>query len=744
MDKSRSLTGFSAVNEPKSAALLPAVSRRGILAAVVTGGALIVGWTLWPRRYAPNLAAAPGEQIFNGYVKIGKDGHVTVIAPQAELGQGSYTIVAQIVADELGADWRTIAVEPAPVNDFYANLVFAEEWKTGQWPPEPVQATGGSTTLRAFAAPLREAAAGARIMLCKAAGEKWDASWEACDTQDGFVVRGKDRLRFGALVEDAAGQSVPDPVPLRTGGKRLAGRGLNRLDVPAKLDGSATFTADVRLPDMVFAAIRQGPIGDCQLVSVDEKAADSVTGVVNIVKHPRWIAAVANNWWAANRALDVMKPRFSVVGGLVDDASVSRALDTALGKDGGRIYETGDPDAVIASGKPLVRTYDASFAGHLALEPLVATATIEKGRMQLWIATQLPKAARAAAARAAGMDEDDITVHVMQAGGSFGRKYEVAAAGQVALLAQKLGRPVQLMWSRAEDVMHDRFRPAARAVLSAKIDRTRIDGFRAQIATADGLAEVKARNFGAVAAHDAMSDSASSFAVEGAYPSYAIGAIAIDHHPALLGVPSGKLRGGAHGFNCFFLESFVDECAQQTGIDPFSFRMGMLGGQPRLAACLSKVAARGGWEGGSSGSGQGLACHQMQGSFIAVLAEARIGDDQRVAVTKLVAVADIGAVMNPDIARQQIESGLLYGLGLATGAPVRIAGGIAGPTRLGAFRLPRLATMPAISVELLLSDEPAGGFGELAVPPVAAAIANAIASGSGSRIRSLPLQKNLA
>jgi isoquinoline 1-oxidoreductase beta subunit len=511
------------------------------------------------------------------------------------------------------------------------------------------------------------------------------------------------------------------------------------LDVAAKIDGSATYTADVRLPDMVFAAIRQGPIGDSKLLSVDRKAADAIPGVMNVVENPRWVAAVANNWWAANRALDAMKPRFATTGGLVDDASVAKALEVALKTDGSRIYETGDPNMALGSGRPVLRQYDAGFALHHALEPMGAAASIENDHMQLWIATQLPGAARAAAARATGMNEDAITVHVMQAGGSFGRKYEVEAAGQAALLAQKLSRPVNLLWSRAEDVMQDRFRPAARAVMSAKLGRARVEAVRAQIATADAVAEVKARNLDGVAAHDAWADAASPLAVEGAYPPYAIAAIAVDHHPALLRAATGKLRGGAGGFNCFFLESFIDECARETGVDPFSFRMGMLGGQPRLAACLTKVAARGGWEGGGTGTAQGVACHMMQGSYIAVMAEASIGDDQRIKVSKLVAVADIGAIMNPDIARQQIEGALMHGMALAIGGQVHITRGMAGPRNLGAYRLPRLIDMPEVSVELIVSGEEPGGLGELALPPVAPAIANAIASGTGKRLRSLPL-----
>ncbi|MEY2927319.1 MAG: hypothetical protein RL367_1796, partial [Pseudomonadota bacterium] len=546
------------------------VSRRAVLGGALVGGALVAGWIIWPRQHLPNLAAAPGEHIFNGYVKIGRDGHVTVIAPQAELGQGSYTIVAQIVADELGADWRTIAVEPAPVNLYYANRLVSRDWKTGYLPEADFQVTGGSSTLRAFLLPLREAAAAARVMLCKAAARRWDASWEACFSEDGFIIRGKDRVRFGDLVEEAADQSVPDPVPLRLGGKRLAGRGVSRLDVAAKLDGSATYTADVRLPDMVFAAVRQGPIGDSKLLGINRKAGFAIPGVIDVVEQPTWVAAVADTWWAANRALDSMKPRFATQGGLVDDTLVSKALGVALKTVGSRIYETGKPDVVMATGKPVQRVYDAGFAAHLALEPIAATAVLDQGHMQVWIATQLPGAAATAAARATGLNEEAITIHVMQAGGSFGRKYEVEAAAQVALLAQKLKRPVQLLWSRAEDVMQDRFRPAARAVMRATLGRARIDGFHAVIATGNAIAEVKARNLNGIAAHQAASDSASPLAVEGAYPPYAIAAVAVDHHPAALRVPTGKLRGGAGGFNCFFVESFIDECARETGVDPFS------------------------------------------------------------------------------------------------------------------------------------------------------------------------------
>jgi isoquinoline 1-oxidoreductase subunit beta len=723
----------------KDSALL---TRRGLLTGALVGGGLYVGWRVWPRRTGSGLAAAPGEFILNGLIKIGVDGHVTVVSPQVEMGQGSYTIIAQIVADELGADWRTIAIEPAPINPIYDNDLIAAEWGEGRWTNPKVQVTGSSSTLRAFEPKLREAAAGARTLLAMAAAKKWDSSWQACDAENGFIIRGNDKARFGELAEAATDFDLPSTVPLRNSGTRLIGHGLNRLDVPAKLDGSANYAADIRLPDMVFAAIRQGPPGDTLLTGFDRKAAKSISGLISVVDHPRWLAAVANSWWSADQALDAMRPRFSAPQ-LATDASVTKALDAALKQSGEAIVTLGDVDALFAGVKAIERDYSVGFAPHAALEPMSATAAIDGDQMQLWIATQSPQLARKAAAQAIGMDEAAVTVHAMQIGGSFGRKYEVEIAGQVAILARKLSRPVQLTWSRAEDMAQDRFRPAAHAKMTARMDAGGVvPAWRAKIATADGLGEMIARTLDGLKPHEAQRKNvgnSNARAVEGASPPYSIQAISVSHHPADLGLPSGKLRGGANGASAFFTESFIDELADQAGRDSFSFRMGLLSGNPRLAQCLTRVTSRGGWDGGAKGGGQGLACHVMQGSHIAVLAEAQIGDDRRIRVIKLVAVVDAGKILNPDIARQQIEGGLLYGMGLAIGMPITLEKGMPRPTRLGALGLPLSADMPEISVELIRSSEPAGGLGEIAVPAVGPAIANALFARSGQRYRSLPL-----
>jgi len=722
-------------------------SRRSVLAGAAIGGGLAIGWALWPRSYPPNLVAAEGESIFNAWLKIGDDGHVTVVVPQVEMGQGSYTVIPQMIADELGADWRTIAVEPAPLNPAYANTVFAREWHEGWWPEGDIQATGGSSTVRAFELVARRAGAAARALLCKAAARRWDADWLACDTEGGFVIRGDDRLRFGELAEEAARERLPKDIPLRTGAgmNRLTGRGMNRLDIPAKLDGSANFAGDIRLPDMVYAAIRQGPLGDSVLKSVDRKAAAGIPGILDIVESERWVAAVASNWWAANRALDALRPKFLNRDRYASDRAIDRALKAALDNEGTRIAEAGDVETALENARVSTAEYSVGLAPHAAIEPLTATASLVGGKLQLWIATQLPGLARDAAARAVGLDTDDVTVHPMLIGGSFGRKYEVDIAGQVATLAQKLKRPVQLTWSRAEDLMHEPFRPAARARMSARLGRAgQIDGWLASIAAPNAMGELRSRTLGGRSANEArevQAGRAHLHAVEGAAPAYAIANFGIDHHPADIGVPTGPWRGRAHSYTAFFNECFIDELSRESGVEPFSFRMALLGGNPRLALCLSKVATKGGWEGGGQGTGQGLACHSMAGSHIAVLAEAQLDEAQRVRVSRLVAVADVGRVINPDLARQQIEGGLLFGMGAAVGHPIHITRGIAGPLRLRELGLPILADMPEITVELVASNDAPGGAGELGVPAVAPAIANALFAGSGRRIRSLPLSQ---
>ena len=303
------------------------------------GAGLLLAWSVWPRRYAPNLVASEGEFVFNGYVKVAKTGQVTVAVPEVETGQGAYTLFAQIVADELGADWRTIGVEAAPINPLYGNEAVWQGWPDmaplTPFASPPPQMTDEAFAPMAFEGRAREAGAAARALLCMAAAKRWGADWRACDTENGFVVLGNDRLSFAVLAEEAADHEVPDDLPLRSGREnRLIGKSVPRLDAPAKVDGSANFAADVRLPGMVFAAVRSGPLGDTRFASLDEKSATQSRDVLKVIKKESWVAVVAKTWWAAQSALDAAKPRFTTTGPFPDEAAVTKALRAALNEDG--------------------------------------------------------------------------------------------------------------------------------------------------------------------------------------------------------------------------------------------------------------------------------------------------------------------------------------------------------------------------------------------------------------------------
>ena len=725
------------------------ISRRGLLIGGGAGVGLVLAWGLWPRHYAPNLVAGEGETILDAFLKIAIDGRITVVVPQAEMGQGVWTSLPQILADELGADWRTIAVEPAPISPLYANTFLAEQaandtlphflagiggWAAREYATRSaLMLTGGSTSIRGFEQRFREAGAAARALLCMAAGARLGADWQACDTEAGFVVRGDDRLRFGELAAEAAGHKPPAELPLRKPGEGgISGKPMARLDVPAKIDGSIRYAGDVRLPGMVFASVRHGPLGKTSFAGADRAAAAKVQGFVDLVDNPGWVAALATNWWAAERALDAALPRFGTQGALPDAQSVAKALDAALAAGGKALVTIGDAATALGQGKRIEAVYEVPLAPHAAIEPLVATARVIGGRIEVWMPTQAPGLARAAVAEATGYAASQVTLYPMPVGGGFGRKIENDAAVQAALLAIKSGKPVQLMWSRGEEMQRGRHRPPAKARLSASLAGARIAAWSAVIATPSTSGEL----LHSLTGHGSGTG-AERGAIDGATPPYAIPAVSIAHAPATIGIETGMWRSVAHSYTCFFTEALIDELAAAAGSDPLSFRMSQLTAAPRLARCLSRVTAIGGWS-GETESGQGLAVHSAFGSHVAVLAEVEAGKDGA-KVTRLVAAVDCGRLINPDIARQQVESGLIWGLAATFGDAVHYERGVVAEHGFDEIRLPRLADTPEIVVEFIQNGEAPGGLGEVAVPPVAPAIINAIASATGQRHRSLPL-----
>ena len=769
------------------------VSRRALLAGAAAGGGLLVVWAALPRRFSHPIVPAPGEQAFGTWLKIASDGVVTVAVPQLEMGQGVTTLLPQVAAMELGADWRQIATEPVPASGAYPNLPLAARWESlrGSALPslvEPVDdlllrrwaernrfnATADGTSLAAYELPCREAAAAARAMLAMAAAERWSVSWEECEAAEGFIAHEGRRASFGELAEAASRFSPPDPPPLRPsppadpapasdpapggGGERALA--YPRLDLPGKVDGSALFAGDVRLPGMVHAAIRHGPIDRAELSSFDREAMAGRPGLVGVVRGRRWLAAVANDWWTAERTLDAMGPRFRLAAP-VSSVRIEEALDEGVRRGRPQRVATraeGDAqrgDAALAEPSLALR-YDIMPAAHGTIETASCTARLQSGRLELWIASQAPEQVRVAVAKALGLEMPSVVLYPMQAGGSFDRRLEHDHAVEAALIAREIGRPVQLTWSRWQEQLMLRPRPPVAAVLSARIGlEARIEAFRARLAMPPSALEFGRRLFagrtswGAIADVEGLPD---ALAFEGLMPAYAIPYVALDHVPVNIGLPTGRLRGNAHGYTAFMVESFIDEVAQRNGQEPLAYRIGMLGQDLRLAECLQRAARLGGWGGGERGggvtrSGEGLACHRMDdpagcgaigGGRIALVANATLGGDG-VRVERLSAAVDIGRVINRDIALQQIEGGLLYGLGLALGSGVEYRPGLPAQGSLASLRLPTLADTPEIAIDLIESDAEPFDPGELAVAPVAPAIANALFVATGVRFRQLPL-----
>lgn len=752
------------------------LSRRRLLTGAAVGGGLLVVFSLLPRRFDSPLTPLEGEVAFDAWLKIGDDGVITVAVPQLEMGQGITTLLPQVVAMELGADWRQMAVEPAPVSGAYANLPLAARWHD-LWRPriamlndepddyflrrwaegERFSATAEGLSMAAYEMPCRLAAASARAMLQMAAADRWGVSWEECEADGGFVLHGEQRLSFAELALEAAEYEAPDPPPLRsqpphdpavvdeaapdaTDAPVLA---FPRLDLPSKVDGSWTFAGDVRLPDMVHAAIRHGPRDQAELVGYDIQNVSGMRGLVGVVRGKRWLATAATDWWTAEQALTAMNPRFSAEK-MVRTERLTAALDDAVRRGSGTVlFERGEGDSAYTPS--FAQRYDVAPAVHATIETASVTARLADGRLELWMATQAPEAARAAAGKAIGLGLADVVLYPMPAGGSFDRRLEHDHAIEAALIARELDRPVQLTWSRGEEQLCLQPRAPAAGLLGAQLTPDgRIAVLRARVATPPAALEFGHRlfdNLTSWAAIDAVSGSADPMALEGLDPPYGVPNMALYHIPVELPLPAGRMRGNAHGVTCFMLESFINEVALRGQFEPMSFRISMLGGDPLLVDCLQRAARLGEWDGGASGTGQGIACHRMtignSTGRIAIVARAGAGG-RGLGVEEISAAVNIGRVVNRDIALQQIEGGIVFALGLALGCSTGYDEGRPTLSRLADLRVPGLADCPHIRVELVESEDESFDPGEIGVPAVAPALAAAIHAATGLKLRTLP------
>ncbi len=707
------------------------IDRRTLLIGGGAGVGLIVAWTLWPGGLDSELAERESSARFGNYLRIGRDGAVTVAVPQVESGQGSWTAMPQILADELGAAWEKVAVEPAPLLPAYANpLAEAEGWLQDlgplrKWSLErdgAMRITANATSVRAFEELLREAGAVARAMLVAAAAGRWNVDADECQAADGFIFHRGRSFGFGELAEEAATLSPPSRPTFRKDGN-LVGKPLERLDSRAKANGSWRFAGDVRLPDLLFASARLAPPGG-KLEAFDRDAIRGSGGVRHLAATDDWMTVAADSWWQAERALHVARPRFSAPAGRDDvRAPFERAL--AAGEFD-TLIERGDYWSAVHGSRPLTATYSVNPSQHLALEPRSATARLRGGIAELWSATQAPGLASASAGA-------DGAFYPMPPGDPAGRSFADPAAAIALHLAQAMGRPVQVTLPQARAQMHDPVTPGALIRMTALPGAGGITAaMRMDAVSADGMGASLA-DLAGTEAPSALSPRAFELAVP-----YGITNLLVRGAAVSLPYRVGYMRGSPWRESAFATESFMDELARAAGLDPLNLRMALLGGNGRLARCFQAAARRAQWDGGGAGSNLGIAGASAFGSHVALVADASISPDQRVQVHNLVCAVDCGRAVNPGLISQQVEGALIWALGQATALSPEWRGAMPVPRRLASTGLPTIAGIPNIEVVIIPSSEAPGGVNGLGSIPLAPAVANAIFAGTGRRMRSVP------
>jgi isoquinoline 1-oxidoreductase beta subunit len=699
------------------------IDRRTLLIGGGVGFGLVVAWGAW--RWGA-IGEDRSETTFGPYLKVGRDGRLIVAVPQTETGQGIWTALPQLVADEVGADWDLVAVEPAPFAGVFANRFAGEEdWFAGLGPlrrfrldDAAARITARSTSVRAFEREMRQAGAAAREMLIAAAASRWDVDAADCDTRDSRVFHAGKSLGFGEIAEAAAGHDPSDQPPLRRGVHPVAGKSVPRLDGPAKAGGDFRFAGDVRLPDMLFASARLAPSGG-RLTGYSKGP--------NLVVGEDFIAGIGPTWWAAEGALKAANAQFraprSPIGldALFDDALAAGEAETWLSR--------GDYQAAVEGSRALTALYRVAPAMHLGLEPLTATARVNGGHLEVWAASQAPELAKQYAERWA--DGMAVTFYPMPVGDGGGRAMEPDAVPIAIQLARSLRRPVHVSLPPSISQNHDRPSPGALARMYGLPGPGGVStALKMRLVTASGLGSSLSRLL--------QPSSKAWFQPEGIGIPYNVPNVRIDAVRTELPFRAGYMRGSPERELTFFMESFADELARAAGIDPLSFRIAMLGSNPRLANCLQRATSAGAWDGGGPGSTMGLAAASVFGSHVALVAEASIGSDQRIQVHRLTASVDCGRVVNPGIVRQQIGGGLIWALEQATVAAPEWIGAVPLSRPIGGLGLSRVGSFPEIRIDLVPSSEPPGGVSGLGIAPLAPAVANAIHAATGRRMRSLP------
>ncbi len=694
-----------------------------------TGAGLVLGFYLPACTRGDALPRVendePGSFMPNAWIRIDTDGVVTIIVDRSEMGQGVATALPMLVAEELEADWKTIQFEFAPADEAYVNPAFR------------VQGTFGSASVRVAWEPLRQAGAVARTMLIAAAAQRWGVSERRCRAENGSVVdeAGDRRLSFGELAESAATLPVPRNVGLKDPRAfRLIGTRQRRLDTPVKVDGSATFGMDVRLPGMKFAAVAQCPVFGGSVLQYDAARAGAVPGVRRVLRTRNGVAVVADNTWSAlqgKRALDIRWDEGA--NAFQSSAKISNQFRELAGTRGAVVREQGDvPRGLERAARQITAEYELPFLAHATMEPMNCTAHVRSDGCDVWVPTQNQTATRRTAARLARVPMEQVAVHTTYLGGGFGRRYETDFVGDAVEISRTIGAPVQVVWSREDDIQHDFYRPASYHVLRGGLDA---DGWPSAWSHRLVCPSILARATGG-----RLRGGLDPEAVEGArHLPYEIPNIAIDYHHAETGVPVGFWRSINHTHNAFVKECFVDELARAGGKDPVALRLRLLGRRVRHRRVLEAAAEQAGW--GSPlprGRARGIALHEAFMSVVAQVAEVSLVDGA-VRVHRVVCALDCGVTVNPAIVEAQVESAIVYGLTAALHGAITIDRGRVTQSNFHDYEMLRMHEMPAVEVHLLRGIRGPAGVGETATPPIAPAVANAVYALTGTPVRRLPL-----
>lgn len=696
-------------------------SRRDLLKAGAAG-VLLLGFRL-------PVARAAGEPFApNAFIRVSDDDIVTLVMPQVEMGQGIYTSLAMVLADELDADFDKVVLEHAPPGKAYINPIFG------------VQATGGSTSVRAFWEPLRKAGASARDMLVAAAAQQWSVEASTCRTSNSQVIddASGQKVGYGAIAALAATMKpVGDPKLKPLKDFTLIGKPIKRKDTPDKTDGKTQYGIDAMPAGVKFAAIAQCPVFGGKVGHIDDTKAKAIKGVQQIVAIDDAVAVVADTTWTALKGLDALDITWDEgPNANVDSAQVWDALRTASQGPGVVAKETGDIKGAFEGGSHYEAVYELPFLAHAPMEPLNCTVHYTKDACEVWTGSQVIGRVQSYVAEAVGLPVEKVTAHNFYIGGGFGRRLEQEMAVRAARIAMQVDGPVKVMWRREEDMQHDVYRPVYHNAVSASVKDGKIVGWTHRVTGSAIIARWLPPAFKNGVDIDAIDGAADE---PYGFPNLKVEYIRAEP-PA---VPTGFWRGVGPNNNFFTIESFIDEIAHREKVDPVAFRLRHLDNNPRLKAAVQLAAQKSGW--GSpmpARMGRGISAQNAFGSFISAVCEAEVDESGEVRVHRYVVAVDTGIAVNPDTIVAQIEGGLIFGLTAALFGEITISKGRVDQSNFNDYRMLRINEAPKIEVHLIPSSENPGGIGETGTTASAPSLANALFAATGVRLRRLPIDRN--